>query len=93
MPSPSPYGADHRRRRKLAIQEAYGTPCPLCGEPMLKGQNLDFAHADEDLALNPSALATQMQHADYRDCPAGGNRAEGGRLGRRMQDLAPSRVW
>lgn len=59
---------------------------------MLAGQNLDFGHS-QDRALAPSSKADQMEHADYRDCPAGGNRAAGGRLGQRMQDLRPSRRW
>lgn len=87
-----PYGADHRRRRKLALPEAYGKPCPRCGEPMLKGQRLDFGHST-DRAFNPASKADRMEHADRSDCPEGGNRSAGGKLGRMIQDLNPSRNW
>jgi len=59
---------------------------------MLKGQRLDFGHS-EDLAFNPASKADRMEHADSRDCPEGGNRSAGGKLGRQMQDLKPSRRW
>lgn len=90
--SPAPYGGEHQRRRKLALKEAYGMPCPRCGEPMLKGQALHFGHA-EDLVFNPASKAARMEHADKSDCPEGGNTAAGGRLGRQIQDLRPSRDW
>lgn len=86
MPAPAPYGSDHRRRRDLALEEAYNTPCSVCREPMLRGQELDFAHAEEDLALNPAAKASEMQHATC-------NRSEGGKLAARLRDLKPSRRW
>jgi hypothetical protein len=92
MPSADPYGADHQRRRKLAIEQAYNTPCPRCGLPMLKGQKLHFGHS-VDLAVDSQSKADQVEHADYDDCPAGGNTAAGGRLGRSVQDLQPSRDW
>lgn len=92
MPSMDPYGADHRRRRALALPAAWNTPCPRCGELMLKGQNLDFGHS-EDLAYNADAKADRMEHADSRDCPEGGNRSAGGRLSQEVQDLRPSRRW
>lgn len=53
---------------------------------MLRGQELDFAHAEEDLALNPAAKASEMQHATC-------NRSEGGKLAARLRDLKPSRRW
>lgn len=87
-----PYGAEHRRRRKIALREAFGTPCPRCGLPMLPGQNLDFGHS-EDLAYNRASRADRMEHADSRDCPAGGNRTAGARLGQKIRDLKPSRKW
>lgn len=87
-----PYGAEHRRRRELALREAYGQPCPRCGEPMLKGQALDFGHST-DLAYDPASKADRIEHADSRDCPEGGNRTAGARLGRLVQDLQPSRAW
>lgn len=92
VPSPDPYGSDHQRRRALAIREAYNTPCPRCGELMLKGQALDFGHS-RDLAFDTSSKADRVEHADYSSCPKGGNRAAGGRLGRKVRDLRPSREW
>lgn len=92
MPSPAPYGADHRRRRAQSIEDAYNTPCPRCGELMLRGQRLDFGHT-EDLAFNRDSQADRFEHADKADCPEGGNRSAGGKLGRRIQDLRPSRKW
>lgn len=86
------YGSDHQRRRALGIEQAYGTPCPRCGEPMLRGQKLHFGHS-EDRALNPASKADRFEHADKSDCPEGGNTAAGGRLGQRMQDLRPSPRW
>ncbi len=59
---------------------------------MLRGQRLDFGHS-EDLAFNGDSKADRMEHADKQDCPEGGNRAAGGRLGRMIQDLRPSRKW
>jgi hypothetical protein len=89
---PSPYGADHQRRRKLALEEAYNTPCPRCGELMLRGQRLHFGHV-EPVVMNPASKAERIEHADYRDCPAGGNTADGGRLMHRIRNLRPSRDW
>lgn len=87
-----PYGPEHRRRRRIAIEAAYGCPCPRCGEPMLRGQRLDFGHT-LDRALHPLAKADRMEHADSSDCPEGGNRSAGARLGVALRDLKPSRVW
>lgn len=86
MATPHPYGGEHQRRRKLAVWEAYNTPCPRCGRTMRRGQKLDFAHADEDLAMNPAAKATEIQHASC-------NRKDGLLLGQRIRDLNPSRIW
>lgn len=86
MPSPDPYGSDHRLRRQKELDGAFNTPCSVCGQLMLKGQELDFAHGQEDLALNPSAKATEFQHASC-------NRSEGGKLAARIRDLKPSRDW
>jgi len=86
------YGPDHQRRRELAIREAYNKPCPRCGELMLKGQRLDFGHS-KDKALHPGSKADRVEHADYSDCPEGGNRSAGGQLGRDIQDFRPSQEW
>lgn len=92
MPTPATYGADHQRRRELEIEQAYNTPCPRCGLPMLRGQKLHYGHT-ADAALSPGSKADRFEHADYEDCPEGGNTAAGGRLGQLMRDLRPSRKW
>lgn len=88
----NPYGHDHRVRRAEAVEAAYGTPCPRCGLPMLKGQKLHFGHS-RALAFDPDSQADQIEHADYSDCPAGGNTADGGRISHQLRDLRPSRDW
>lgn len=92
MPTAAPYGSDHQRRRVLEIEQAYNTPCPRCGELMLRGQRLDYGHS-KDRAFDSSSKADRIEHADYSSCSEGGNRADGGRLGKRIQDLKPSRQW
>lgn len=92
MAVPDPYGADHRRRRVLAVQQAYNTPCPRCGDLMLRGQRLDYGHT-RDRALDSSSKADRIEHADYSDCVEGGNRSAGGRLRQEIADLRPSRDW
>lgn len=89
---PDPYGHDHRVRREAEIEQAYGQPCPRCGLPMLRGQKLQFGHS-VDVALDPLAKADRFEHADYGDCPEGGNSAAGARLGLDLRDLRPSRDW
>lgn len=59
---------------------------------MLPGQRLQFGHS-EDRVINPASKADRMEHADYQDCPVGGNTAAGGRLSKRVRDLRPSRSW
>ncbi len=76
----------------MALPQAYGTPCPRCGLPMLPGQRLDFGHSQDD-ALHPGSKADRMEHADYADCPKGGNRAAGGKLGAILKRRNPSRAW
>ena len=69
------YGRGHELTREALLPEAYGTPCRYCGNRM-------WPH--ERLALDHTADRTGYRgivHADYRDCPAGGNAAEGARRG------------
>lgn len=56
------YGSAHQRRRAELLPKAYGTPCPRCGLPMLKGQALQLGHS-VDLALNPRAVGDRIEHA------------------------------
>lgn len=92
MAAPAPYGSDHQRRRELGIEGAYNTPCPRCGRLMLRGQKLHFGHT-QDKALYHGSKADRFEHADYEDCPQGGNTAAGGRLAATLRDLQPSEKW
>lgn len=38
------YGWDHQQERARLLPRAYGKPCPLCGQPMQRGQRLDLHH-------------------------------------------------
>lgn len=86
------YGKAHQELRKRLLPLAYGRPCARCGRLMLPGQRLHLGHT-VDLAEDPQSIADRMEHADYRDCPAGGNTSAGGRLSGRRRRLAPSRAW
>lgn len=91
--SPNPaYGPEHQKRRADGIEGAYNTPCPRCGQLMLRGQALDLGHST-DLAVDPQSKGDRFEHADSRDCPKGGNRSAGGKLGAQRQKFAPSRKW
>ena len=59
---------------------------------MLPGQRLDFGHST-DVAFDATSQADRMEHADRSDCPEGGNRSAGGKLGRQIQLRNPSRKW
>jgi len=69
------YGADHDRERKRLLPLAYGTPCRYCGRLMWPHENLALDHTEDRTAYRG------IVHADYRDCPAGGNASEGATRG------------
>jgi hypothetical protein len=71
---PDRYGRDHRRRRSELLPHAWGTRCPLCGEPMLKTQRLELDHSIP-LALDPASKGDRIVH---EKC----NRARRGRVTR-----------
>lgn len=81
----APYGSEHQRRRRFLLPAAYNTPCPLCGDLMLRGQDLHLDHS-QALAVNPDSQGDRIVHATC-------NTSAGGRLGRSMQDLRPSSRW
>jgi hypothetical protein len=85
------YGAEHRRTREELLPHAYGTACPLCGEPMLRGQELDLDHSTA-WALDPTSKGDRIVH---ESCPDGvhGNARAGGELGQQLTRYAPSRKW
>ena len=43
------YGHDHQQRRARLLPQAYNQPCPICGKPMLRGEDLDL-DADPEAA-------------------------------------------
>lgn len=83
--SENPYGVDHQRRREELLPDAYGQPCPRCGKPMLRGQDLHLGHS-EDLATNPQAVGDRIEHAHC-------NVKAGGELGSQRAKFRPSRTW
>jgi hypothetical protein len=85
------YGADHRRRREELLPESYGNPCPLCGLPMLRGQELDLDHSTP-YGVDPTSVGDRIVH---EVCPDGihGNAVAGGELRVTLNRYAPSRDW
>lgn len=79
------YGSEHRRIRDALLPSAWGTPCPRCGQPMLRGQDLDLGHST-DLVIRPGVPGDRIEHADC-------NRRAGGIVGNRRRNLRPSREW
>jgi hypothetical protein len=63
------YDADHMARREALLPYAYGTPCPRCTEPMLRGQALDLGHSTP-LRVDPTSRADRIEHAH---CNRGAN--------------------
>lgn len=58
------YDARHQAVRALLLPLAYGKPCPRCGEPMLRGQDLDLGHPiGRPRAADPSSRADHIEHA------------------------------
>lgn len=41
------YGAEHQRTRAELLPQAYGQPCPHCGERMWPDQALHLDHTDD----------------------------------------------
>jgi len=41
------YGTTHKRLRAKLLPTAYGTPCPLCGDPMWPHQDLHLDHTPD----------------------------------------------
>lgn len=71
------YGAEHMATRDELLPQAYGTPCRYCGQRMWPHQHLVLDHTADRKGYRG------IVHADYRDCPAGGNAAEGASRGNR----------
>jgi len=73
------YGWKHRQRRAHLLRSLNpGTPCPMCGLPMLAGQQLQLDHAIP-LALDSESQGNRLVHANC-------NAAAGGRLGHALRN-------
>lgn len=85
------YGAEHVATRARLLPDAYGAACPLCGLPMLRGEELDLDHSTAH-ALDPTSKGDRIVH---EVCPDGvhGNAVAGGQLGQALSKYAPSRAW
>lgn len=71
-------GYTHQRRRRQLLPLAYGTPCPICGNLMVKGQALDLDHT-----LPRSRGGVHGDRITHATC----NRSRGNRI-----DLQPTRA-
>ena len=69
------YDRAHELTREELLPQAYGQPCRYCGQRMWPHQNLVLDHTADRTGYRG------IVHADYRDCPAGGNATEGARRG------------
>jgi len=81
----NPRGWSHQQRREQLLPHALNTPCPRCGEPMLKGQDLDLGHS-VDLADDPNAVGDRIEHASC-------NRKAGAEAALQRKRFNPSRDW
>ena len=73
------YDAQHERTRAELLPDAYGQACHFCGERMWPHQNLALDHTEDRSGYRG------IVHADYRDCRAGGNAADGARRGNALR--------
>lgn len=83
------YGRHHQRTRTTALRNLTpGTPCPLCGQPMYREQNLDLDHE------TPIALGGNP-HGPRRLTHARCNRQAGARIGQQRirAQRVTSRRW
>lgn len=80
-------------RRALAPAVLDGTAtCWRCGLPILPGQEWDAGHT-HDLGLGGHPLGeTRHEHARKKDCPEGGNRSNGARLGAQLRPRGRRRL-
>jgi hypothetical protein len=79
------YDYAHQQRRDQLIPHAYGTPCPRCGEPMLRGQELDLGHST-DVVVDPNGIGDRIEHADC-------NRSAGAKAQAERRKFDRSREW
>lgn len=74
-------GWKHQRARaRLLAKHRDGTPCPRCGKPMYRTQNLDAGHSKDRALHGPHVEADRLEH---RRC----NRAAGAALGNQLRHV------
>lgn len=69
------YGHSHQTLRAALLPEAYGQPCPRCGQTMTPDQQLDLGHTEDRTGY------TGIEHATC-------NRGAGGRKAARNRQAA-----
>lgn len=55
------YDAEHEATRRALLPDAYGTPCPLCGEHMYPHQALHLDHTTP-LAVDSTSKGDRIVH-------------------------------
>lgn len=83
--SENPRGWEHQQARERLLADAYNTPCPRCGKPMLKGQDLDLGHS-VDVADGNTGPGDRIEHASC-------NRSDGAAAQQKRSQFNPSRQW
>lgn len=56
------YDSQHDATRARLLPLAYGKPCPRCGEPMLRDQDLDLGHTVAR-SVDPTSRGDRIEHA------------------------------
>lgn len=80
------YSTAQRKTRAALLPYAYGTACPICGRPMLRGQALDLDHS-VPVAYGNTGAGDRITHASC-------NRSAGATLGNRLRGgVNASRDW
>jgi hypothetical protein len=83
--TPNPRGWQHQQIRELLLPDACNTSCPRCGEPMVRGQDLDLGHT-VDLADDPNSVGDRIEHTSC-------NRSAGAMARQKRRKFNPSRDW
>jgi hypothetical protein len=64
------YGREHRRTRSRLLQSAFWSACPMCGEMMEPGQDLDLDHTVQH---GDGGVGDRMTHASCNRSRGKGN--------------------
>ena len=76
--------AHQQARARLLGGLVDGTPCPRCGRPMYRWQQLDAGHSRDRAVYGTDQLPDRLEHARC-------NRAAGAKLGARLRRLRAAR--